>query len=89
MKRLVCLLCVVAIIVYLSGCASPVSPRRELPEPGPELSAECKPPITLRADQKTAADGLDVVTENYKQHRICAARLSAWQKFYKDLKDTK
>ena len=73
----------------LVACATVPPPPRELPDAGAEKNTACVLPRTLADTDTSAADSIGVVAGNYNNHRICAAKVDAWIKFYNDLRGIK
>ena len=76
----------IPLLLILSGCAT-VPVERHFPEAPVELQEPCGKLQTIDTPQVKFSDFLKVVTHNYTEYHVCAAKVKAWQDWYKSQKD--
>lgn len=73
---------IVALMMILSGCTTPVLPV--LPKAPMELMTQAHPVQPLRKGM-TNSEALGVMTDNNALHVQCVRRVAGWQTFYQEL----
>jgi hypothetical protein len=75
-----------SLILLLSGCSTTVPVTAKFPQaPGTLVLEPC---VNLKKleEQAKLSDVAKVVTVNYSEYYLCAVKLEAWQRWYREQK---
>lgn len=76
----------IALALLLSGCSTVVPVVAKFPEaPGTLVQEPCTELKKLQNDPKLS-DVAKTVTVNYSEYYMCAVKLEAWQRWYREQK---
>jgi hypothetical protein len=74
------------LVLLLSACSTTVPVTAKFPEaPGTLVQQPCQDLKKLEADPKLS-DVAKTVTINYSEYYMCAVKLEAWQRWYREQK---
>lgn len=77
---------VIALALSLTACTTVVPVTAKFPEaPGTLVQEPCVDLQKLQSDPKLS-EVAKTVTNNYSEYYMCAAKLSAWQRWYREQK---
>jgi hypothetical protein len=77
---------VLSLILLLSGCSTTVPVTAKFPEaPGTLVQEPCQQLKKLE-DTAKLSDVAKTVTVNYSEYYLCAVKLEAWQRWYREQK---
>jgi hypothetical protein len=77
---------VISLILLLSGCSTTVPVTAKFPEaPGTLVQEPCQQLKKLE-DTAKLSDVAKTVTVNYSEYYLCAVKLEAWQRWYREQK---
>jgi hypothetical protein len=75
-----------SLILLLSGCSTTVPVTAKFPEaPGTLVQEPCQQLKKLE-DTAKLSDVAKTVTVNYSEYYLCAVKLEAWQRWYREQK---
>jgi hypothetical protein len=75
-----------SLILLLSGCSTTVPVTAKFPEaPGTLVQEPCQQLKKLE-DTAKLSDVAKTVTVNYSEYYLCAVKLDAWQRWYREQK---
>lgn len=76
----------VALVLLLSACSTTVPVTAKFPQaPGTLVQEPCVELKKLQ-DEAKLSDVAKTVTVNYSEYYLCAVKLEAWQRWYKEQK---
>ena len=79
-------LLVIALALVLSACSTTVPVTAKFPQaPGALVQEPCPDLQKLRDDSKLS-DVAKIITVNYSEYYMCAVKLEAWQRWYREQK---
>jgi hypothetical protein len=79
-------LLVISLVLLLSACSTVVPVTQKFPDaPGVLVQEPCVDLQKLHTDPKLS-EVAKIVTDNYSEYYQCAAKLSAWQRWYLEQK---
>lgn len=81
MKRLI-----LAAAVALAGCSATVPVTAKFPQAPGTLVQESCPNLQKLEDSAKLSDVAKTVTVNYSEYYLCAVKLEAWQRWYREQK---
>jgi hypothetical protein len=74
------------VVLLLSACSTTVPVTAKFPEaPGTLVQQPCQDLKKLEEDPKLS-DVAKTVTVNYSEYYLCAVKLEAWQRWYREQK---
>jgi hypothetical protein len=77
---------VIALVLLLSACSTTVPVTAKFPAaPGTLVQEPCQELKKLN-DEAKLSDVAKTVTVNYSEYYMCAVKLEAWQRWYKEQK---
>lgn len=79
-------LLLLALVLATTGCTTVVPVVAKFPEPPGTLVQEPCPTLKLLDAAPTLSGVATTVTNNYTEYYQCAAKLSAWQRWYGEQK---
>lgn len=77
---------VVAAVLVLSGCSTPVPVRQPFPVAPQMLLERCPDLLTIDDGKNSMRDMLKVVIQNYSLYYQCAEKTHGWQDWYGEQK---
>ena len=77
---------VVALVVALAGCSTPVPVKQEFPVAPEALLQRCPDLLTIDNSKNTLSEMLKVVIQNYALYYQCAEKTHGWQDWYAEQK---
>lgn len=77
---------VIALVLLLSACSTTVPVTAKFPAaPGTIVQEPCQE-LKKLGDEAKLSDVAKTVTVNYSEYYMCAVKLEAWQRWYKEQK---
>jgi hypothetical protein len=77
---------VLALALTLSGCSTTVPVTAKFPQAPGTLVQEPCPDLKKLQDEAKLSDVAKTVTVNYSEYYMCAVKLEAWQRWYREQK---
>jgi hypothetical protein len=77
---------VISLALMLSACSTTVPVTAKFPQAPGTLVQEPCPDLKKLQDEAKLSDVAKIVTVNYSEYYICAIKLEAWQRWYKEQK---
>jgi|FreactcultureFD7_1027221.scaffolds.fasta_scaffold04185_6 hypothetical protein len=72
--------------LLLTACTTVVPVTTKFPEASQALRTACPQLDTVKKDDSKLSDMMTVVTKNYVKYHDCAAKVDAWNEWYKSQK---
>ena len=79
-------LLVIALALMLSACSTTVPVTAKFPQAPGTLVQEPCPDLKKLQDEAKLSDVAKTVTVNYSEYYMCAVKLEAWQRWYREQK---
>ena len=77
---------VIALALTLSACSTTVPVIAKFPQAPGTLVQEPCPDLKKLQDETKLSDVAKIVTVNYSEYYMCAVKLEAWQRWYREQK---
>ena len=77
---------VLALALTLSGCSTTVPVATKFPQAPGTLVQEPCPDLKKLQDEAKLSDVAKTITVNYSEYYLCAVKLEAWQRWYREQK---
>jgi hypothetical protein len=77
---------VIALALTLSACSTTVPVTAKFPQAPGTLVQEPCPDLKKLQDEAKLSDVAKIVTVNYSEYYMCAVKLEAWQRWYREQK---
>ena len=77
---------VIALVLLLSACSTTVPVTAKFPAPPGTLVQEPCVELKKLQDDPKLSDVAKTVTINYSEYYMCAVKLEAWQRWYREQK---
>jgi hypothetical protein len=77
---------VIALALTLSACSTTVPVTAKFPQAPGTLVQEPCPDLKKLQDETKLSDVAKIVTVNYSEYYMCAVKLEAWQRWYREQK---
>ena len=77
---------VLALALTLSGCSTTVPITAKFPQAPGTLVQEPCPDLQKLHDEAKLSDVAKTVSVNYSEYYLCAVKLEAWQRWYREQK---
>lgn len=78
---------ILAPVLLLAGCATPVPVAMKFPSTPPDLLITCAELDKVKPDEERLSELMKVVTKNYSQYHECRLKVEAWIEWYKKQKE--
>ena len=79
-------LLIIALALVLSACSTTVPVTSKFPQAPGKLVQEPCPDLQKLEEQAKLSDVAKTVTVNYSEYYMCAVKLEAWQRWYREQK---
>lgn len=76
----------IALVLLLSACSTTVPVTAKFPQAPGTLVQESCPNLQKLEEQAKLSDVAKTVTVNYSEYYLCAVKLEAWQRWYREQK---
>jgi hypothetical protein len=76
----------IALALTLSACSTTVPVTAKFPQAPGTLVQEPCPDLKKLQDESKLSDVAKIVTVNYSEYYMCAIKLEAWQRWYREQK---
>jgi hypothetical protein len=76
----------IALVLLLSACSTTVPVTAKFPQAPGTLVQEPCPDLKKLQDEAKLSDVAKIVTVNYSEYYMCAVKLEAWQRWYREQK---
>ena len=76
----------IALVLLLGACSTTVPVTAKFPEAPGTLVQEPCPELKKLEEQAKLSDVAKTVTVNYSEYYMCAVKLEAWQRWYREQK---
>ena len=76
----------ISLILLLSACSTTVPVTAKFPQTPGTLVQEPCPDLKKLQDESKLSDVAKTVTVNYSEYYMCAVKLEAWQRWYREQK---
>ena len=76
----------IALVLLLSACSTTVPVTAKFPQAPGTLVQEPCPDLKKLEEQAKLSDVAKIVTVNYTEYYMCAVKLEAWQRWYREQK---
>jgi hypothetical protein len=77
---------IIAVALLLSACSTTVPVTAKFPQAPGTLVQEPCPDLKKLQDEPKLSDVAKTVTVNYSEYYMCAIKLEAWQRWYREQK---
>ena len=77
---------ILAVVFVLAGCSTAVPVTAKFPQAPGTLVQESCPNLQKLEDSAKLSDVAKTVTVNYSEYYLCAVKLEAWQRWYREQK---
>ena len=77
---------ILAVVFVLAGCSTTVPVTAKFPKAPGTLVQESCPHLQKLSDEVKLSDVAKTVTVNYSEYYLCAVKLEAWQRWYREQK---
>jgi hypothetical protein len=79
-------LLLISLILLLSACSTTVPVTAKFPQAPGTLAQEACPNLQKLNEEAKLSDVAKTVTVNYSEYYMCAVKLEAWQRWYREQK---
>ena len=76
----------IALVLLLGACSTTVPVTAKFPQAPGTLVQEPCPDLKKLEEQAKLSDVAKIVTVNYTEYYMCAVKLEAWQRWYREQK---
>ena len=77
---------ILAVVFVLAGCSTTVPVTAKFPQAPGTLVQESCPNLQKLEESAKLSDVAKTVTVNYSEYYLCAVKLEAWQRWYREQK---